>query len=446
MSAARRVLVVGSGGRENALAWALSRSPSVAEVVVAPGNGGSEVPGGAGRAPRRRAALAATEPAAIVALCREQAASLVVVGPEAPLCAGAVDALAEAGIAAFGPGRAAARLEGSKAFAKRFASRHGIPTPPYGVFERLADAERYIAGRGRPVVVKADGLCAGKGVVVCDTAEQAAAAAQHMLQEGCFGEAGRAVVIEDRLAGAELSVHAVTDGESMLVLPVARDHKRVGEGDSGPNTGGMGAYAPVAVAPQLLARIEAEVLRPALAGMRAQGTPYRGVLYAGLMIDAQGDPSLLEFNVRFGDPETQALAALLDGDLADLLDSAARGRLDPRAVQVAAGRHAVVVVLAAAGYPGAARRGDPVSGIEAAEDIPETRVHHAGTSLQDGALVASGGRVLGVTSCGTSLERARERAYAAAARVHFAGMHYRRDIGGAPGLPPAPVGGSGAAP
>ena len=313
--------MLGGGGREHALAWALGRSPSVREVLVAPGNAGTAKD-------FENVAVAIAEPAAVVALAKERAVDLVVVGPEAPLCAGVVDALETAGILAFGPTAAAAKLEGSKAFMKRFAADNGIPTSPFLITEDIVEAERYIDGRGRAVVVKADGLAGGKGAIVTSSAEEAKAAARSMLVDGAFGEAGRCIVIEDRLEGHEMSVHVVTDGERSFILPVSRDHKRIGDGDTGPNTGGMGAFAPVAVDEARMARIQREVIEPTLAGMRQLGSPYRGVLYAGLMIAPDGTPNLLEHNVRFGDPETQVLMSLLDGDVAGLLGSAAAGELD----------------------------------------------------------------------------------------------------------------------
>ncbi len=422
--------MLGSGGREHALARAFARSPSVAEVIVAPGNAGTQAQGGAGRAPIRRADLADLSPDEATRLAVRERADLVVVGPEAPLCAGVADALAAAGIAVFGPSREAARLEGSKAFLKEFAARHGIPTAPFQIARSFEEAARIIRERGAPIVVKADGLCAGKGVVVATTVDEALAAAKDMLVDRRFGDAGATVILEDAIRGEEASVHALSDGEAIFVLPAARDHKRVGEGDTGPNTGGMGAFAPSAsVNPALAARVEREILRPTIDGMRAEGRPFRGALFAGLMITPAGDPILLEHNVRFGDPECEALMELLEGDVAELCASAAAGALDPGAARVVPGRHALTVVLAARGYPTAPVTGDAIRGLDAAAAVEGAFVNHAGTAERDGAIVTAGGRVLAVTAAGGSLAEARERAFRAASAIDFDGKVLRRDIG-----------------
>ena len=429
-TASRRVLVIGSGAREHALARGLARSPSVAEVVVLPGNAGTVAEAGPSRAQiRRRALRGSLSVEAIVAAAKEERADLVVIGPEAPLVAGAVDALEAEGVLAFGPRRAAAQLEGSKAFLKDLAAREGIPTAPFVTVTRFEDAEAHIREHGAPIVVKASGLCAGKGVVVAATEEEALEAARAMLVEGRFGEAGETVVLEDALEGEEVSVLAICDGERYFVLPPARDHKRVGDGDTGPNTGGMGAFAPSArLSPELLARVEREILAPTLAGMKRAGATFRGVLFAGLMITPDGEPLLLEHNVRFGDPECEAILELVDGDLAELLSGAARGALDPSAVTIAHGRAALALVLAAHGYPASPRTGDEIRGLDEAAKIPGVAVLHAGTVEEDGHVVTAGGRVLAITASGATLAEARALAYEAAARISFDGEHHRTDI------------------
>lgn len=427
------ILVLGGGAREHALARALVRSRRGLQVIVAPGNGG--MPSDAD-AWIRRADLDLRDQAAVIETARRFAVELVVVGPEAPLVDGVVDALAEAGFPAFGPTAAAARLEASKAFLKDLARRRGIPTARFFVARTMAEAEAAIAEFREPPVVKADGLCAGKGVVVADTQEDALEAARDMLERRTFGDAGATIVIEERIRGSEISLLVVTDGERWLALPPARDHKRVSDGDTGPNTGGMGVVCPApGVSDALVARIEREIVGPTLEGMRAAGTPFRGLLFAGIIVDDAGQPYLLEHNVRFGDPECEAVLELVDGDVSALLASAARGALDASAVRVRRDLASCAVVLAAEGYPGTPRTGDVITGVPHAEALPEVSVHHAGTVHRDGRLETAGGRVLAVTARAPTLGEARDRAYRAAARIEFAGCHYRRDVGGPPWTP-----------
>lgn len=415
--------MVGSGGREHAIALRLLDSPSVREVVVVPGNAGTTARAtGANKVLRS----ASGDP---VEIARAERADLVVVGPEVPLTEGVVDRLQASGIAAFGPSRSAARLEGSKAFMKEFATRAGILTARYEVVRNAPDLDRAVRSFERPPVVKADGLCAGKGVVVAETHDEAIVEARAMLSGERFGDAGRTVVIEERIQGAEASVHAICDGQRVLMLPTAQDHKRIGDFDTGPNTGGMGTYAPAPlVGAPLFDRVRRDVMERTVTKMAEEGTPYRGTLFAGLMITQTGEPYLLEFNVRFGDPETQVLMNVVDGDLADALDGAARGTLDLGALRTST-RHALCVVVAAAGYPGTPKTGDRIEGLEEASRLDDVVVYHAGTKALDGPVVTSGGRVLGVTGRGATLALARERAYAAVARLRFPGMQYRTDIG-----------------
>jgi len=421
MTKLSKILVIGSGGREHALATRLLSCASVGEVIVSPGNAGTA------HSPLADKILRSVVGDAL-AVAADERPDLVVIGPEVPLCDGIVDRLSNAGHVVFGPTRLAAQLEGSKSFMKRFAARHGIPTGRFHVVTNAEEAERAVEDFSAPPVVKADGLAAGKGVVVADTHAEALEAARAMLSGAAFGDAGRTVVIEERVSGAEASMHAICDGERFVLLPAAQDHKRIFDGDRGPNTGGMGTYAPAPlVSAALQERIRTEIFERALRGMVADGHPFRGVLFAGLMIDEQGDFSLLEFNVRFGDPETQVLMAVLDGDVAEALAAAARGELRPELLQVSQD-HAVCVVLAAGGYPEAPRTGDVISGLEAADAVPGVRVFHAGTRLRDGQVVTAGGRVLGVTARGTTLAEAHARAYRAAESIAFEGRQFRRDI------------------
>jgi phosphoribosylamine---glycine ligase len=415
-----KLLVIGSGGREHAIAWRLANSPRVQKVFVAPGNGGTATENGV-------ANLAVTGTRELVEFCKREHIHLTVVGPEAPLAAGVVDAFQQAGLKVFGPTRAAAQLESSKDFAKSFMQRHGIPTAAHRTFTSAREAKDYVAKRGAPIVVKADGLAAGKGVVVATSAAEAHAAIDAMLTENRFGEAGARVVVEDFLPGEEASFIVMCDGTHVLPLATSQDHKRLRDGDQGPNTGGMGAYSPAPiVTPKVHARVMREIILPTVQGMAADGHPYTGFLYAGLMIDAAGNPKTLEFNCRLGDPETQPILLRLKSDLLELVERALEGALDKVEAQWDR-RCALGVVMAAAGYPEEPRKGDLIEGLpKPAEDC---RVFHAGTALKDGAVVTHGGRVLCVTALGDSLKMARARAYEAADAIRFDGMQFRRDIG-----------------
>ena len=418
------ILVIGSGGREHALAWKLAASPRAGKVFVAPGNGGTAL------APEL-ANVRLAEFSALTDFARRENVGLTVVGPEAPLAAGIVDAFRGAGLRIFGPTRAAAQLEASKDYAKAFMQRHDIPTAPSRTFTAVADAHAYIDRHAAPVVVKADGLAAGKGVVVAATREEAHAAAEAMLVGNALGEAGARVVIEDFLQGEEASFIVMVDGTHVLPLASSQDHKRLRDGDQGPNTGGMGAYSPApVVTPQVHARIMREVINPVVAGMAADGVPYSGFLYAGVMLDPQGAPRVLEFNCRLGDPETQPILVRLRSDLATLLEHGIDGTLD-RVEAEWDRRAALGVVLAAPGYPDAPRTGGLVTGLEriTGDAHPDVHVFHAGTALVGDDVVVSGGRVLCVTALGDSVRQAQRAAYAAIASLHFDGMQYRTDIG-----------------
>jgi phosphoribosylamine--glycine ligase len=416
-----KVLVVGGGGREHALCWALKRDLPHATLFVAPGNPGTAHLG-------TNLPIPATAVADLVAASRRHTIDLTVVGPEAPLAAGLADALRAAGVAVFGPGAAAARLESSKAFAKEVMASSGVPTAASRSFTDVGAALAYIRAHAEPLVVKASGLAAGKGAVVCDTRAEAAATARAMLTDGKLGEAGREIVIEQFLAGEELSVLALTDGERLAILPPAQDHKRLGEGDTGPNTGGMGAYCPVSLGtPALLERVRREVLEPTLREMAQRRTPYTGVLYAGLMVSADGTPFVLEFNCRFGDPETQAVLPVLPQGCTQHLADIAAGRWRPTQPVLPATRAAVTTVLAARGYPDAPEHG---AAIDLPSDFgPDVLVFHAGT-VRDGAgtLRAAGGRVLSVTALDATVPEAARRSAAACERITFEGKTWRRDI------------------
>ncbi len=423
------VLVLGSGGREHALGTRLAASPHVARVIVAPGNGGTERE--LENAPLQRL----DDAAEVVALARALAPDLVVVGPEGPLVAGIADALRGAGFAVFGPGRAGARLEGSKAFFKDFARRHGLPTATSWTTSDPEEAHAIVRERGAPLVVKADGLCAGKGVVVATSCEETHAAIDRMLGDRAFGDASATIVLEELLEGEEASVHVVTDGRGYVILPAVQDHKRARDGDLGPNTGGMGTYAPAPIVDDAVKdRIEQEIVRRTLIGLAEDEIPFVGVLFAGLMISPDGAPKLLEYNVRFGDPETEVLMAVLVDDLAELLLSTAKGELH-RADEADAEGAAACVVMAAEGYPGTPRVGDVIEGLDAASEQEGVYVLHAGTRREGERVYTSGGRVLGVTASGETLREAVDRAYAGVRAISFRGMQYRTDIG-AKGLRP----------
>ncbi len=424
-----RVLVVGGGGREHALVWKLAQSPRVSALFAAPGNAGMVEA-------RCLPDVSAADAPALLRLVRDQRIELVVIGPEQPLADGLGDQLREAGVLVFGPGAAAAKLEASKSFARAFMQRHGIPHPRFACFSELPAALSHLRANPGPCVVKADGLAAGKGVVVCDDATAAEAALGEMMRARRFGAAGDVVLIEERLQGVEASYYAITDGTSVAPLAAAQDYKRALAGDRGENTGGMGAFAPTPVVSEAVEkRVLEEIVHPTIRGMREEGAPMTGVLYVGLMISAAGEPRVVEFNVRFGDPETQPLLFQMEGDLLPLLEDAARGELEAQPA-VRATRAAVCVVLASEGYPRAYQTGKVISGIEAAESDPAAgaegaaavKVFHAGTQRRGGELLTAGGRVLGVTARGANIAEARARAYAAADCIHFEGRCLRRDI------------------
>ena len=418
-----RILVVGSGGREHTLVWKIAQSPGVSELFCVPGN-----PGIAQHA--KTASVGSGRAAAIADWAEQNRIDLVVVGPEAPLAEGIIDRLNERNIPGFGPAEAAARIESSKVFAKQLMARAGIPTAEFVVCETPHEAQSAIGrflSAGKNVVVKADGLAAGKGAIVTDTRQDALAAVKKCMVDLSFGAAGERVVVEERLTGPEVSILVITDGEHIIVLPPSQDHKPIGEGDTGPNTGGMGAYSPVPlVTDDLLERIAESILRPTIRAMRDEGCPYRGVLYAGLMI-VDGDPYVIEFNCRFGDPETQAVLPVLGEDLLPLLERSATGTFDGDRVIPPSGA-ALCVVMASKGYPGLYEKGKTIQGLD--RDIGENvMVFHAGTAKRNGETVTSGGRVLGITGTGKDFQDARERAYSAVEQISFEGAYYRRDIG-----------------
>ena len=415
-----KILVVGSGGREHALAWKLAQSKRIQIVLVAPGNGGTALDA-------RMKNVPITDPVALADFAQQEQIALTVVGPEAPLAAGIVDIFRERGMKIFGPTRKAAQLESSKDFAKAFMERHGIPTARYQTFSDAAAAHRYIDEQGAPIVIKADGLAAGKGVVVAMTLEEAHGAIDMMLSDNRFGDAGARVVVEEFLEGEEASFIVMVDGKNILPLATSQDHKRLLDNDQGPNTGGMGAYSPAPiVTPQLHARVMREIIQPTVQGMAKEGIPYTGFLYAGLMINAEGNPKTLEFNCRMGDPETQPIMARLKTDLVSVMEHAVAGTLNDIELDWDR-RTALGVVMAASGYPDAPRKNDVITGIP--EETEDSMTFHAGTSLDRKTLTTQGGRVLCVVGLGDSVRVAQNQEYVALDKIHFDGMQFRRDIG-----------------
>jgi phosphoribosylamine--glycine ligase len=416
-----KVLVVGSGGREHALCWKLAQSPKVDEIICAPGNGGTAQTG-------ENVPVPDDDIPALVRLAKDRKVDLVVAGPELPLVLGLENALHKEGIPCFGPNAYAANLEGSKAFSKNVMHESGVPTAPFRVFDEFVNAKNFVREKGTPLVVKADGLAAGKGVVVATSEEEAIEALEDMMVRKSFSSAGDRVVVEETLKGEEASFLAFCDGEHYALLPSSQDHKAVFEGDTGPNTGGMGAYSPAPILPEEKYEETAEaVIRPILQHLAAKGQPFKGVLYAGLMFD--GDtPNVLEYNVRFGDPECQPLLMRLDTDIVDIMMACIEGRLDEIDVKVRP-ETAICVVMAADGYPGDYPKGMEIKGIDEADKLENVKVFHAGTKLEDGKILSSGGRILGVTALGSDLADAKKRAYEAVEKISFDKSYYRRDIG-----------------
>jgi phosphoribosylamine--glycine ligase len=423
--ASHTILVIGRGGREHVLAWKLAQSPRVQQVWCAPGNGGTALAGGK----VANVDLQENDFASLLDFAQGNSVTLTVVGPEAPLAGGIVDAFQAAGLRCFGPSKAAAQIEASKAFAKDFMVRHGIPTARFAAFTDFNTALAHLRRIDYPIVLKASGLAAGKGVILPASLAEAEAALRQIMVAREFGAAGDIVVIEERLAGPEASVLAWSDGRTVALMPAAQDHKRVFDGDQGPNTGGMGAYAPAPLmTPALLDAVRRTVLQPAIDGLAAEGRPYVGVIYAGMMLTADG-PTTLEFNCRLGDPETQVILPLLESDLVDVIEACLDGRLAELDVRWRAGA-AATVVAASEGYPGSYPKGRGITGVAEAVVLPDVAVFHAGTRLEDdGRLLTDGGRVLAVTGLGDDLPAALARAYDGIERIHFQGMHYRRDIG-----------------
>ncbi len=418
-----KVLVIGNGGREHALAWKAAQSPLAEKIYVAPGN-----PGTAREAKVENVAISATDVPALVAFAQKEQIGLTIVGPEAPLVIGVVDAFRAAGLTIFGPTQAAAQLEGSKAFTKDFLARHQIPTAEYQNFTEVEPALAYLRQKGAPIVVKADGLAAGKGVIVAMTLEEAEDAVRDMLSGNAFGDAGSRVVIEEFLDGEEASFIVMVDGQNVLPMATSQDHKRVGDADTGPNTGGMGAYSPApVVTPEIHQRVMERIIMPTVRGMAAEGNVYTGFLYAGLMIDAAGNPKVIEFNCRFGDPETQPIMLRMQSDLVELCLAGCAGELDQKEA-IYDSRAAVGVVLAAANYPGEPQKGDVISGLDAGNNI-DVKLFQAGTSEQNGQVITNGGRVLCATALGHTVLEAQQQAYQLAKQVSWNGMFYRSDIG-----------------
>jgi len=422
-----KVLVVGNGGREHALAWKLGQSKKVEKVFVAPGNAGTA-------RDAENVDVAATDIPGLVQFAKNQAIDLTVIGPEAPLVAGLADAMEQEGLKVFGPSRAAAELEGSKVFCKNLLHTANIPTASYQTFKTGGDAERYIKDRYPepdepvPVVVKADGLAAGKGVIVCDTRHDALEAIDRIASQREFGEAGNELIIEEKLTGPEASVLAITDGETIITLPAAQDHKPAHDGDTGPNTGGMGAYSPTPVVDEaMMAKIEADVLVPVVHAMKRARRPFKGILYAGLMLTPAG-PKVLEFNVRFGDPECQPLLMRLQSDLFDVLEATADGRLSELEPLQWDERPGTCVVMASEGYPGSYDKGHEISGIDNADALEDVKVFHAGTTIADGQVLTNGGRVLGVTALGSTISQAKLNAYSGVKEIRWRGAWCRKDI------------------
>ena len=417
-----KILVIGSGGREHALAWKAAQSETVSKVFVAPGNAGT-----AHEEKLENIAIGAEDIDALKAFALENKIDLTIVGPEAPLVMGIVNTFTEAGLRCFGPSKGAAQLEGSKAFTKDFLARHDIPTADYANFTEIDPAIAYIKEKGAPIVVKADGLAAGKGVIVAMTEDEAISAVKDMLAGNAFGDAGHRVVIEEFLQGEEASYIVIVDGENILPMATSQDHKAAYDGDKGPNTGGMGAYSPApVVTPEIDRRIMQEVIEPTVKGMAAEGTPYTGFLYAGLMITADGTPRVIEYNCRFGDPETQPIMMRLKSDLVALCNAALDKKLDQASIEWDP-RPALGVVLAAGGYPGDYTKGDVISGIPAA--TADSKVFHAGSSEKDGQIITNGGRVLCVVALGNSVSEAQAKAYKSVEQISWKGMSFRKDIG-----------------